>query len=111
MARTKGADIIKQAFDRLHKSASKKRSERYLKCSRDKAIALGQKVYWTGKPCVNGHVDFRYVKHNRCTQCTNNCSKRAQVKKTVKGAEGISNTRLKIDRLLDQRRTKSEFDY
>lgn len=29
----------------------------------------GDIVYYTGKPCRNGHVDFRYIKNSMCLSC------------------------------------------
>lgn len=37
--------------------------------SRGDARAAGLKWYFTGKPCVNGHVDLRTVGHKKCVQC------------------------------------------
>lgn len=39
------------------------------KISKGNAAALGMRFYYTGKPCKNGHVDFRYVSDGRCVSC------------------------------------------
>lgn len=37
--------------------------------SRAAAKASGQKTYFTGKPCKNGHLDFRYAVCGKCLSC------------------------------------------
>jgi len=37
--------------------------------TRKQAIAAGKSTYWTGKPCKNGHVDWRYVLNWTCVTC------------------------------------------
>lgn len=37
--------------------------------SRSAAKALGQKRYFTGRPCYQGHVDERYVSTHGCVSC------------------------------------------
>lgn len=37
--------------------------------SRAEAGRLGLKLYFTGKPCVNGHVDVRFVINGTCREC------------------------------------------
>lgn len=39
--------------------------------SRTDARNSGKKTYYTGKPCVNGHVAYRYVQSGTCSQCIN----------------------------------------
>ena len=34
------------------------------------ARTLGLKRYFTGKPCVHGHISERQVSARRCIQCT-----------------------------------------
>jgi len=36
---------------------------------RKQAIAAGSKTYFTGEPCIWGHVAPRYVSNSRCTNC------------------------------------------
>jgi len=36
---------------------------------KETAIALGMKVYRTGKPCRRGHSGYRYVSTNNCIDC------------------------------------------
>lgn len=37
--------------------------------SRDEAAALGYKRYQTGKPCLSGHMDGRFVSDGKCAGC------------------------------------------
>lgn len=37
--------------------------------TRTEAINRGYKKFWTGKPCVNGHVKQRYSTSGICTGC------------------------------------------
>ena len=37
--------------------------------SRKEAIALGLRRYFTGKPCLNGHVAERFVSSETCSEC------------------------------------------
>lgn len=37
--------------------------------SRKEAIARGLNKYFTGKPCINGHVSERYVRGYQCIKC------------------------------------------
>lgn len=37
--------------------------------TRDEALAIGAKHYFTGKPCKHGHVERRHVKYRQCAGC------------------------------------------
>ena len=37
--------------------------------SREEALDKGLRHYYTGKPCVNGHIDRIYVKNKQCMAC------------------------------------------
>lgn len=51
--------------------------------SRDIAISLGMKYYFTGIPCINGHVDIRTVSGHQCRTCKNhNLRKHRENQKT-----------------------------
>lgn len=39
------------------------------KIGRKEAKAIGQKYYWTGKPCPREHVTFRLVSSSACCHC------------------------------------------
>lgn len=43
---------------------------------RFEAAALGLKHYFTGKPCIHGHVERRRVNDRVCMQCTRNFHKK-----------------------------------
>ena len=36
---------------------------------RQDAISQGKSVYFTGKPCKNGHIDQRYTSSGGCLEC------------------------------------------
>lgn len=36
---------------------------------KDKALAVGDSTYFTGKPCKRGHISYRRVSNNICVQC------------------------------------------
>lgn len=38
----------------------------------------GLPTYFTGKPCVRGHITYRYTKNGVCNQCSTEFSKRWQ---------------------------------
>ncbi len=40
-----------------------------LPSTRSAAAAVGSRMYYTGKPCTNGHVSARYTQHGNCAQC------------------------------------------
>src|ERR1035437_2001086 len=48
--------------------------------SKEEAIVLNQKWYYTGIPCHNGHIDKRYINTGICYECkrslNKNCNKR-----------------------------------
>ena len=37
--------------------------------SQPEAILTGERFYYTGEPCVNGHVELRYTKRGTCVGC------------------------------------------
>ena len=41
----------------------------YIPKSRSEAKKFGYKKYYTGAPCKNGHIDYRYSKNARCASC------------------------------------------
>jgi hypothetical protein len=43
---------------------------------RFEAVALGLKHYFTGKPCIHGHIDNRRVNDRVCMQCTRDFHKK-----------------------------------
>lgn len=40
--------------------------------TRAEAKAKKQGMYFTGEPCINGHIDERYVKNSHCIVCSKN---------------------------------------
>jgi len=48
------------------------------------AIATGAKTYFTGKPCRNGHVAYRYTQSSTCSDCVKGLREpRPQIKKVL----------------------------
>ncbi len=39
--------------------------------SKQDAIRIGLKKYFTGKPCKHGHISHRYIQSNSCMECIN----------------------------------------
>ncbi len=46
------------------------------KITREEAKQIGQKWYFTGEPCKNGHVEKRYVKSGICYECKRNLNQK-----------------------------------
>jgi hypothetical protein len=67
------------------------KKDQALKIGREEAIAAGQPVYWTGKPCKNGHIDYRQVAGG-CITCIKNLR-----------AKQNPNKMLAIDKLREER--------
>ena len=42
-----------------------------LENKRSKALAKGDINYFTGRPCIHGHVDTRRAKSGQCRSCVN----------------------------------------
>lgn len=47
-----------------------------LPSSRSEAVALGSKRFFTGKPCVRGHVAHRQTSNNGCMDCNKQAVKK-----------------------------------
>lgn len=67
--------------------------------SKEEARRLGIKTYFTGKPCVQGHIAARRTDNGCCSICANERAKRYQAgerqpKKLTKSAEERKYTRL-----------------
>lgn len=60
--------------------------------TRKQAKALGLKTYFTGKPCINGHVDERYTLSGSCLTCRKEIDKAAWAdpEKKAKKLEALS---------------------
>lgn len=48
----------------------------YQKISKEEALSINQKWFFTGSPCVNGHIDRRYIKTGICYKCKSEQNKR-----------------------------------
>lgn len=38
-------------------------------CTREQAAYRGERHYFTGRPCDNGHLAYRYVSNASCLEC------------------------------------------
>jgi len=56
-----------------------------MQSTREDAAQAGEKTYFTGKPCVNGHTSQRYTHNCACVECTREASRKRYetVKKTI----------------------------
>jgi hypothetical protein len=59
----------KATDDRRSPDSIMMESEPYLIISKVQAVALGLKVYRTGRECNRGHTGYRYVSTNNCITC------------------------------------------
>jgi len=57
-----------------------KRYDESIKLSLDEARELGITVYWTGEPCVRGHMAHRNIKTKRCVICQSEINKKTHHK-------------------------------
>lgn len=48
-----------------------------LPTTRDEALAEGSMKFFTGEPCVQGHLSVRYTAIGRCVECYKGYMKRA----------------------------------
>jgi hypothetical protein len=51
--------------------------------TRQEAIERGLNKYYTGEPCVNGHIAERYVKNGECVECKKEQQERARIKRGI----------------------------
>lgn len=60
---------------------------------RKDAILQSKTVYYTGKPCKNGHDDFRYVTSGTCIECQrlSRLAERAFIKQVRNQSQAVSN--------------------
>ena len=59
------------------------------KVSRLDAARQGERKYYTGKPCINGHLSQRYTTCGSCIQCTylNTAKKTQLIRDMIKKAD------------------------
>jgi hypothetical protein len=90
--------------------------------SRKEAEAQGLNHYYTGKPCINGHLENRHVKHGGCLGCYRDNSTRHRknhpdaVKRTNKNSyqNNVARERIRAKKWFDEnkeRRTKWQNEY
>lgn len=56
------------------------------KIERKHAVVAGLKTYFTGKPCKNNHIAYRYTQSGACSQCVNNANDKSGKDKMVAAA-------------------------
>lgn len=49
--------------------------------TREEAKLLGLKVYYTGKPCIHGHITTRNIWNSTCDECNKRIKKKCQIKR------------------------------
>ena len=59
-----------------------------LPASRQEATKSGSKYYFTGDPCLNGHLSPRY-RDGQCIQCTRDWNRRDADKRKAKYREKV----------------------
>jgi hypothetical protein len=73
--------------------------------SRDEALRLGLKVFYTGKPCYRGHDSGRYVAESRCIVCNSiNSKKHRERNKEAINAQRAEFCRQNRERVLAQKK-------
>ena len=59
----------------------------HLKLSAEQARQQGRKVFYTGEPCVRGHVTTRYVCSGYCTECNTEDTRRSRHARGLRGKD------------------------
>lgn len=65
---------------RTHVAEKEKTSFANLPGTASEAKNSGLKQYYTGKPCLKGHVTYRYAVSRRCAECQAESEKRGKKK-------------------------------
>jgi len=83
-------------------------------CSRSEAIAAGKKVYFTGKPCSNGHIALRSVLNYGCVECIKNIRKDYYSRNKVRTKEArkqwyMKNREHEIKSVIDRYNNSDEY--
>lgn len=65
--------------------------------------------YFTGKPCKNGHIDFRYKSNNLCISCCKNRLKKYKKTEKYKIKEVKHNTSERRKKYLSEWRRKNKY--
>lgn len=86
--------------------------KKHEKLSRKEAIDSGQTKYWTGNPCANGHVCFRWVCNNGCEKCGAERSKeKALIKRRATKEAEIMDLKCAAEKRKDEIALNKELDY
>lgn len=63
---------------------------------RKEAMSLGLNTFTTGRPCVNGHLAFRYTSSGSCSECINGSPKKLNPKTFYDKANELRITALRV---------------
>lgn len=75
--------------------------------SRAAAGALGERYYFTGKPCVNGHVEKRKTTNGHCMQCDRDRTKVRRLDPVYRALLNKLNLKNTLKRLADPEKRKA----
>lgn len=85
--------------------------------TREEALSLGAIHYFTGQPCIHGHVAPRYSKSSKCTECfailmrsEKRRARRREQRKTPKAREQDRQYKRKLRESEDYLRKEREYD-
>ena len=70
-----------------------------------KAAEKGEKTFFTGEECINGHIDRRYTSNGKCVSCVRNTTRRQNLKKNP---ESIAIGKNISDEIRDLRKQRSK---
>jgi 5-methylcytosine-specific restriction endonuclease McrA len=65
--------------------------------SRKQAMERRLPSYFTGKPCINGHVSERYTSNKHCTACIATNGPKAHAKRTASGKSAESRRQFRLN--------------
>jgi hypothetical protein len=72
--------------------------------NRSEAITIGQRYYWTGKPCKQGHLSWRHISGG-CRAC-----QKDKLSKRLREERGQRPLMMQIDDAVEDKRLKKELD-
>lgn len=92
---------------------SKSLFDERVKLSFEEAKERGFIAYWTGVPCVNGHLSHRYVAKGVCIECDRNQRRRRACKEMraealSRGVDG--DIRRQVEERREQQKLERELD-
>lgn len=78
--------------------------------TREQAVSAGLMFYWVGKPCVRGHLTFRYVRNRVCRQCNIEDLQLQNYGDAHAGLD-VKNNIDNAEYILELKRLEKEYDY